>query len=145
MKTWWSGVIAPRILNLSTSGQLHVPAALPRSIHWIGDWVGPRTVWTWQWREKSISLLGIEPRSIPSLVTILTQLHQLRGAVVCYFKVTWRYFVEKPNKTTKCQDCEGNWCHVWDSNRVRPRSVTTELSRTGLGYGECDFCEHGCT
>jgi hypothetical protein len=34
---------------MEVSGQLHVPAALPRGerapgTHWIGDWVGPRAV-----------------------------------------------------------------------------------------------------
>jgi hypothetical protein len=37
MKTYGEG-----ICRLQVSSQLQAPAVLPRGIHWIGEWVGPR-------------------------------------------------------------------------------------------------------
>jgi hypothetical protein len=37
---WWSGSSVPTFLMLS--GELHTPAALHPSMHWIGGWVVPR-------------------------------------------------------------------------------------------------------
>jgi hypothetical protein len=58
---WWSGGIAPRILDRGTTWRwvigfmfwpLYSPGGRAPGTHYIGGWVGPEPVWTPWWRQK---------------------------------------------------------------------------------------------
>jgi hypothetical protein len=68
---------------MEASGKLYTPATLPtgknQNNHLIGDWVGPSADLTFQYRENSTALVGIQTPGRPacSLVPILTTLPRI--------------------------------------------------------------------
>jgi hypothetical protein len=95
---------------MKVSGQLHVPVALPHrerapGTHWIGAWVGPRTVLdAVAYRKIPSSRRESNPRkpifqTVPVIITILNsiiscQVTRLRGYICQAKKMTLMYVKE---------------------------------------------------